>query len=192
MDLLTYTLTTSLLILAPGPVIVVLVIRAMTAQLGELFAFTLGIIVARSLLLAMAMAGTLAWLAHYPDVVRALRWLGALSILFIAVGLWRGSKVEGGAPFATTGSFACGIALTLASPYNPALYLVIVPSLGWRVEAFPFQIVAATLGPTLVVCSAVILLGRFGRALLDVPLGPLARRGLAAMLGGLSLWIVVG
>ena len=191
MDLLTYTATMALLIVAPGPVIAALLVRAMTADLRQAFAFVLGILVARSLLLALAMVGALAWLALYPDAVMALRWLGALLIVVVAVRLWRGSRPGVGAqPVAT--DLVSGAALTLASPYNPALYLAIVPSLGWRIETLPLHVAAATLGPTLVVCAVVIVMGRLGRSWLSGRPRPLARRTLATSLGAVAAWIAFG
>jgi threonine/homoserine/homoserine lactone efflux protein len=163
----------------------------MTGDLRQAFAFVLGVLVAQSLLLALAMVGALAWLALYPDAVRALRWLGATFIVVVAVRLWRGSRTGVGAqPVAT--DLVSGAALTLASPYNPALYLAVVPSLGWRIEALPLHVAAATLGPTLVVCAVAILIGRLCRSWLSARPRPLARRALAASLGAVAAWIAVG
>src|SRR5579863_8764053 len=112
-----FLLITTVLILTPGPIVTLVISTGATQGLRAALATVAGTTLGNAVLLA-AIAFGLDWvLAHAAVVFDALRWTGALYLIYLGLKAWRGaaSEVEPAPPDPRV-HFGRGLMVALSNP----------------------------------------------------------------------------
>ena len=112
----------------PGADTMLLLTTAVSRGWRAIVPYSLGITLAKIVLLTIAYFG-LSWLlTQYPDALTTLKWFGAAFLCWRAWQLWRSDgklEVEGKAGFWT--GFATAFAVGVSNPQAMLFYIAIVP-----------------------------------------------------------------
>ncbi len=112
----------------PGADTMLLLTTAVSRGWRAIVPYSLGITLAKIVLLTIAYFG-LSWLlTQYPDTLTTLKWFGAAFLCWRAWQLWRSDgklEVEGKAGFWT--GFAAAFAVGVSNPQAMLFYIAIVP-----------------------------------------------------------------
>lgn len=198
-DLALYVLLLVSLTLAPGPLMAVMVSRAVGNDVRGAFSFGIGIALGDVIVIALICAGLGLWLQTMPEVFAVGKAVGLLYFLWVAKGIWQGSinlherpiSRRNGSILAVVG----GVGTCMASPQTLILYLALLPGLVEveQVGAGTFLALSAVTFAALALTFAVIV-GLAGglRKLLGQPEKlTLINRGLAVVVGGSGVWMMV-
>lgn len=131
-DAVSYFFTLIAIGLAPGPVILLLVTRAASNDVGGAVGFALGTALGSVTILTATCFGLAAWFTSYPEFLSYTKYVMLAYIIWIAAGIWRqGSATMIVAP-ATSGfgaSVGVGFMTCVLSPYMLVLFPLVLPEL---------------------------------------------------------------
>ncbi len=123
-----FLLITTVLILTPGPIVTLVISTGATQGVRAALATVAGTTLGNAVLLA-AIALGLDWvLANAASVFNALRWTGALYLIYLGVKAWRNSA-DAAAPEAPSRRvhFARGLLVALTNPKTIVFFTAFLP-----------------------------------------------------------------
>jgi homoserine/homoserine lactone efflux protein len=123
-----FLLITTVLILTPGPIVTLVISTGATHGVRAALATAAGTTLGNAILLS-AIALGLGWvLAHAAGVFEALRWTGALYLIYLGVNAWRksGASEAMAAPRRRV-HFARGVLVALTNPKTIVFFTAFLP-----------------------------------------------------------------
>jgi threonine/homoserine/homoserine lactone efflux protein len=184
--------------LTPGPNMGYLAVLSASAGRRAGFAAVLGVALGLLLVGIAAALGLAAVIANSPMLYEALRWAGALYLLWLAWEGWRGAaETSPGSAGDGTGDgryFMRGLVTNLLNPKAGLFYIAILPtfvdaSRPLVGQAITLSVVYVAIA-TAVHATIVTLAGAARPWLEDERCSMLVRRGLALVLAGIALWLL--
>ena len=123
-----YLLITFVLVIAPGPIVTLVVTTGATRGIRPALATVVGTTLGNALLLT-AIALGLSWvLANALILFEVMRWAGAAYLVYLGVQAWRGaSKAAVALPVADHVHFARGLAVALTNPKTIVFFTAFLP-----------------------------------------------------------------
>jgi threonine/homoserine/homoserine lactone efflux protein len=123
-----FLVITTVLILTPGPIVTLVISTGATQGVRAALATVAGTTLGNALLLA-AIALGLNWvLANAAVLFSALRWTGALYLIYLGVKAWRGAANEGEpAPPDPRVHFGRGLLVALTNPKTIVFFTAFLP-----------------------------------------------------------------
>lgn len=200
MDLLSYATALVLVAAAPGPVVAILLARALAGQQRAAACFAAGVILGKLVTLAAVAGGLVLWLGQPARTLLAAKLILACYLLTIVLQLWNRAEAPGTASTPTHGAsgrrdLAAGVAAGIASPLSLLFFVTLFPGDvpagdgGWRTILAAAAVTAAA--PGLVFGAYVLLACRLQRWLDKPRHGRLLHRAMALMIGGTAAWMLL-
>ena len=123
-----YLLITFVLVVAPGPIVTLVISTGVTRGVRPALATVVGTTLGNALLLA-AIALGLSWvLANALVLFEVMRWAGAAYLIYLGVQAWRGAaKAAVAPPIADHVHFARGLAVALTNPKTIVFFTAFLP-----------------------------------------------------------------
>lgn len=199
--------TTALLIFAlalfiaagsPGPSTVALVARVLVSGRSDVVPFVVAMLIGELVWLTFAIAGLAAIAERFHAAFLALKYGGAVYLLYLAWKMWTAPIVIEEQALATDSSsvvrmFLTGMAVTLGNPKIMLFYIALLPTIidlnGITLFAWA-ELAAVMLIVLLTVCLTYILLASRARVLLKTPFAVrIANRLGATVMGGAAVAI---
>lgn len=132
-DILSYFITLVAIELAPGPVFLMLMVRAAGRDLRGAIGFALGAALGGVLIITIVCVGLSAVLTSTPAIFAYSKYLMMAYITWIAWGIWKGGVDLSGNSKAARGSMAssacAGVVTSFLSPYMMILFPVVLTDL---------------------------------------------------------------
>jgi threonine/homoserine/homoserine lactone efflux protein len=149
-DIASYFVTLVAIELAPGPIFLMLMVRAAGSDLRGAIAFAFGAALGGLVIITVVCVGLSAWLTSVPEIFDYSKYVMMAYILWVARGIWKsgfdltgeGKVVRGG----IVSSVFAGLVTSFISPYMMILFpLVLTDLMDISTIAMPsFLIVAVT------------------------------------------------
>ena len=188
-EVVAYFLTLSAIMLAPGPVVLVLIVKAASKDIFGAIGFGLGFAIGAAIIVSVVSFGLGAWLTTVPEFFEYSKFIMMAYILWLAIGVWKGDfSIEGKCahqhrPFYSLGA---GILTCFISPYMMILFpLVLTSSMGTTViepsRFFMFVVITFATGITSSVL-VISLASQISRLVRSPRSTIFLNRGLASML----------
>lgn len=129
---LAFAAASLVLVLIPGPTVVLVVSYALTQGRRVALAVAGGVAAGDFVAMTLSLAGLGALLATSATLFTALKWAGAAYLLYLGIRLWRaepklGSLDEGGAPRPARAIFGHAFVVTALNPKSIAFFVAFVP-----------------------------------------------------------------
>jgi threonine/homoserine/homoserine lactone efflux protein len=162
-DIFSYSLSLIAIALAPGPVALVLLVRAASKDVWGAFGFAVGFGFGGLIIISAVCFGLGAWLTQVPQFLEYSSYIMMAYILWLAIGIWRGkfdmSCGTKAAPGSFLGSVGAGVATCFISPYMMILFPLVLPDLMdiKTIEMPEFLVVAALTFMSLLAGSTLII-----------------------------------
>ena len=123
-----YLLITFVLVIAPGPIVTLVITTGATRGLKPALATVVGTTLGNALLLT-AIAFGLSWvLANALILFEVMRWAGAAYLVYLGVQAWRGAaKIAEAPPVGRHVYFARGLAVALTNPKTIVFFTAFLP-----------------------------------------------------------------
>ena len=123
-----YLLITFILVIAPGPIVTLVITTGATRGVRPALATVVGTTLGNALLLT-AIALGLSWvLANALILFDVMRWAGAAYLVYLGVQAWRGAaKATEALPVADHVHFARGLAVALTNPKTIVFFTAFLP-----------------------------------------------------------------
>ena len=123
-----YLLITFVLVIAPGPIVTLVITTGATHGVRPALATVVGTTLGNALLLT-AIALGLSWvLANALILFDVMRWAGAAYLIYLGVQMWRGAaKAANPLPVADHVHFARGLAVALTNPKTIVFFTAFLP-----------------------------------------------------------------
>ncbi len=196
-----YLLTVTAITAAPGPMLAILIVRALGSDVRGAVAFAVGLGIGDIAAALMVCAGLGAWATSAPGVLLAFRLGGAAYLIWVAAALWmagepRAPETAGPARGRLASTALAGFATCLGNPQTLLLYLTLLPSLILLDDLTAAElggVLIATGAATLGVFAVVICFAQRARRVLASPGSARAcNRTLAAVTALAAAWILAG
>lgn len=132
-DSFSYFLTLLAIAIAPGPVVLMLMVRAASNDVKGAAGFGLGSALGGVLIISLVCFGLGTWLTAVPEIFEYSKYVMIAYILWLARGIWNGSfnlNVECAAkraPFVS--SVFAGLLTCFISPYMMLLFPLVLPEM---------------------------------------------------------------
>lgn len=174
-DYTSYFLTLIAIALAPGPVVLMLMVRAATNDMLGALGFGIGFAIGGLAIITAVCFGLSTWLTAVPEVLEYSKYVMMAYILWLARGIWKGGfDMNGTCEIEKRGvlpSVGAGIATCIISPYMMILFPLVLPGMMdiTTIEMPDFLIIALVTFLALVAGAAIIVgfaaqLGRLVRS----------------------------
>jgi threonine/homoserine/homoserine lactone efflux protein len=129
---LVFAAASIVLLLIPGPTVLLVVSYALTQGKRVALAMALGVALGDFLAMTLSLAGLGALLVASAKLFTALKWIGAAYLVYLGVRLWRATPVlpnEASAPVAkpARGIFGHAFIVTALNPKSIAFFIAFVP-----------------------------------------------------------------
>jgi threonine/homoserine/homoserine lactone efflux protein len=132
-SLLLFASTLAVVAAAPGPSVAALVARTVSRGPREVLPFLAAMWVGEAIWVSCTVWGLTALAHSFQTAFEALKWAGALYLLYLAWKMWRAPTALGTAELPERvpplRMFAAGLAVTLGNPKIMVFYLALVPTL---------------------------------------------------------------
>lgn len=162
-DILSYSFTLFILAIAPGPCILVLLIRAASNDLKGAVGFGIGYSIGGVAIITAVCYGLAMWLTTSPEIFTYSKYVMLAYILFLARGIWLGSfdlnqnevcKRSSFFSAMTAGLFTCFI-----SPYMMILFPLVLPEMAdiTTIEMPEFLLIALSTFLSIFAASAIVV-----------------------------------
>lgn len=193
MQLLTYALALGLVAAAPGPVVAILMARALAGRRRAAACFAGGVILGMLAILAVVMSGLVLWLDPASRLLLAAKVVFIVYLGIVVLQMW--TTVELSVPAgpllrsraSEAGDVAAGFAAGIGSPLCLLFFLTLVPvGLGQADAGWPTILGAAAitaLAPGLVFGGYILLACRLQRLLRRPRHVRLVHRAMAVLIG---------
>ncbi|MCR9139792.1 MAG: LysE family transporter [Alphaproteobacteria bacterium] len=162
-DSLSYFITLVAIAIAPGPVVLMLMVRAASNDVKGATGFGLGFALGGVIIISAVCFGLSAWLTSAPLVFEYSKYVMIAYILWLARGTWKGGFDMNADCDAARGSVFCslgaGLMSCFISPYMMVLFPLVLPEMmDIRVIEMPeFLIVALTTFAALAAGAALVV-----------------------------------
>ena len=149
-DSLSYFITLVAIAIAPGPVVLMLLVRAASNDVKGAAGFGLGFATGGVIIISAVCFGLSAWLTSAPVIFEYSKYVMIAYILWLARGIWEGGfdlnadcETANGSIF---GSMGAGLMTCFISPYMMVLFPLVLPEMMdvASIEMPEFLIVALT------------------------------------------------
>lgn len=192
--LLTYASALIAVTVAPGPIMAVIITRALTRDIGGAVGFTAGVCLGDLIAIIAVSVGLGTWAANSPQWLQLFRIAGAAYMLWLAAQIWQSGYINLGperAQRSWIGATAAGAAFSLCSPFTFVYYMMVLPSViphGINDPAALLMVVIVTFAAVGGILTVVMLLAHQFRRILSSPRASIAfSRGMAVLLVGTSV-----
>ncbi|MEO0357405.1 MAG: LysE family transporter [Pseudomonadota bacterium] len=132
-DILSYSFTLFIIAIAPGPCILVLLVRAASNDLKGAVGFGIGYSVGGVAIITAVCYGLATWLSTSPEVFNYSKYVMLAYILFLAHGIWKGGfdlNKNGDCKKSTfTSAMTAGLFTCFISPYMMILFPLVLPEM---------------------------------------------------------------
>lgn len=133
-DLTTYFLTIIAIAIAPGPVVLMLIVRAAGNDIRGAMGFGFGYAIGGLIIISAVCFGLSAWLTAVPEVFEYSKYVLMAYILYMARGIWKGGFDMSRQDCDTkkrslSASIFAGVATCAISPYMMILFPLILPGM---------------------------------------------------------------
>lgn len=194
----TFLLTALLIELTPGPNMAYLALLSGLEGRRAGFAATAGVALGLLVVGVIAALGVAALLTASPLAYAALRWAGALYLLWLAYEAWQSAREvspeTAGAPQSPARHFRRGLLVNLLNPKAALFFIAILPSfvvpggdVAWQTLVLTIAYVALATGIHIVI---VTLSGTLRPWLVEGQRQRAARRVFAVLLAGVAVWFL--
>lgn len=133
LDYFSYFLTIVAITLAPGPVVLMLMVRAATNDTRGALGFGIGYCLGGLIIITAVCFGLSQWLTAIPAVFEYSKYVMMAYILWLARGIWRGgfdfSEAKGIKRSGILPSVGAGIMTCAISPYMMILFPLVLPGM---------------------------------------------------------------
>ena len=199
-DTLSYFLTVFVLAIAPGPVVLMLIVRSASNDIKGAAGFGLGYAIGGVIIITAVCFGLGAWLTSVPQVFEYTKYIMMAYMLWVAADIWKGgvdlSQSDADVQTSTRSPVLAGIATCFISPYIAIMLPLSLPEVMniTVIEMPEFLIIALiTFGSLALAAAIVVAFAAQLRRLARSKNGQLfLNRGLAALLvcgGGTMVFI---
>lgn len=129
---LAYCLAVAILVLIPGPVVMLVVARSLSDGIRSGLAAVAGASLGNAILLIATAAGLIAFFAVLSEIFEVVRWAGAAYLIWLGIKAWRAHGGQGMAlePVAKRSSravFLQGFLVAITNPKALVFYLAFLP-----------------------------------------------------------------
>lgn len=161
---LTFVATETILCVAPGPAVVLIISQSLIGSLYYSARGIAGILTANALYFALSGLGLSAILLASPMAFAILRWVSISYLSYVAISVLRAksTSAETSAPRSSSGAFYQAVALQLANPKAILFFAALLPQFITPDENVSVQFIV--LGITSIAIEAVVLLTYAGAA----------------------------
>ncbi len=162
-DLLSYFMTLVAIAVAPGPVVLMLMVRAASNDMQGALGFGAGFALGGLVIISAVCLGLSAWLTAVPEVFEYSKYLMLAYVFWIAHGIWKGGfDMNGECEFEGRGilaSVGAGLVTCFISPYMMILFPLVLPGMMNinTIQMPEFLIVALTTFAALAVGAGLIV-----------------------------------
>jgi threonine/homoserine/homoserine lactone efflux protein len=129
--LVPFFLASTIFLVAPGPLMAVLIARSLGRDTKGAAAFAAGLCAGTLLVVCAIAFGVGIWAEGKPELMSLVKYLGVAYLLWLAVGMWndRSSMTSGQQRKESRLASACaGIALCIGNPSILLFYMLLLPS----------------------------------------------------------------
>ncbi|MEM9581520.1 MAG: LysE family translocator [Pseudomonadota bacterium] len=197
-DATAYALSLITLTLAPGPLVLLLMVRAAGNDRRGAIGFGLGVAAGDILVIAAICLGFGTWLQSAPGLYEFGKVAMLLYVGWLAWGIWKGGFDIGDAASRKSGgvfsAFFAGCTTCIISPQTIVLYTLFLPRLVnvAEIDLALFALISAITFGALAACFAIVI--AFAAKLRDLAHNPIhvvtVNRSLATVLCGAGVWMV--
>ncbi len=129
---LAYCLAVAILLVIPGPVVTLVVANSLTHGGRSGLVTVAGASVGNALLLGAAAIGLVAFFAWMSEILQAVRWAGALYLIWLGIRVWRvhdaqGAAIGTGRALSPRAVFAQGFLIAITNPKAIVFYIAFLP-----------------------------------------------------------------
>ncbi len=129
---LAYCLAVAILVLIPGPVVMLVVARSLSDGIRSGLAAVAGASLGNAILLIATAAGLIAFFAVLSEIFEVVRWAGAVYLIWLGIKAWRAHGGQGMAlaPVAKRSSravFLQGFLVAITNPKAIVFYIAFLP-----------------------------------------------------------------
>lgn len=199
-DTLSYFLTVFVLAIAPGPVVLMLIVRSASNDTRGAAGFGLGYAIGGVIIVTAVCLGLGTWLTSVPEIFDYTKYVMMAYILWVSYDIWKGgvdlAQTDVDAPASKGSSVLAGIATCFISPYIAIMLPLSLPEvMNITMIALPdFLIIALiTFGSLALAAALVVVFAAQLRRLIRSERGQLfLNRGLSALLvcgGGTMIFL---
>jgi len=165
-DMISYYVTLVAIAVAPGPVVLMLIVRAASKDTIGAAGFGFGYALGGVLIITAVCFGLGAWLTAVPEVLTYSKYVMVAYFVWMARGIWKGGfDLNGNCDIkrrSIWSSMGAGLATCMISPYMMVLFPLVLPEImdNMVIQMPDFLIVALTTflalgsGSAIVVCFA--------------------------------------
>ena len=199
-DTLSYFTALVAIAIAPGPVVLMLMVRAAGNDALGAAAFGLGFALGGVMIITAVCFGLAAWLTAVPEVFEYSKFLMMAYFVYLADGVWRGSFDMDSSSHAETKSVATSVAAGMVtcfiSPYMMILFPLVLPEMLdiQSIQLPDFAIVSVVTFAALATGAGMIVVftAQIRRIVNSAHATLIMNRTLAAILVGVGGWIAFG
>lgn len=162
-DTLSYFFTVFVIAIAPGPVVLMSIVRSASNDIRGAFGFGLGFALGGVAIITAVCFGLSAWLTAVPEVLHYSKYVMTAYILWLAYDIWKGGfdvSKDGTAPQMKIRSpLLAGITTCFMSPYMLVLFPLVLPEIMniTTIEMPEFLIIALMTFGSLALASVVVV-----------------------------------
>ncbi len=162
-DTLSYFLTVFVLAIAPGPVVLMLIVRSASNDTRGAAGFGLGYAIGGVIIISAVCFGLGTWLTSVPEVFEYTKFIMMAYILWVAYDIWKGgvdlAQKDADVPKSKGSPVLAGIATCFVSPYIAIMLPLSLPEvMNITVIALPdFFIVALITFGSLALAAAIVV-----------------------------------
>lgn len=199
-DIASYFLTLVAIALAPGPVVLMLIVRSASKDVAGALGFALGYALGGLLIISIVCFGLGTWLTTVPEVLHYSNYVMMAYILWLAYGVWHSDFDMSDKPVlnraSLLSSICAGVMTCFISPYMMILFPLVLPSMMdiTTIELPEFLILSVVTFSALVIGSIIIiaLAIQLSRLVREPKTAQFFNRGLASLLVLGGAWMAFG
>ncbi len=132
-DILSYSVTLFVIAIAPGPCVLVLLVRSASNDLKGAVGFGIGFATGGVLIITAVCYGLATWMTSSPEIFNYSKYVMMAYILFLARGIWKGGfdLRQSGETKRTSlmSSISAGLFTCFISPYMMILFPLVLPEM---------------------------------------------------------------
>lgn len=191
----TYFVALAALTAAPGPIIAVLIARAVSRDGRGAVAFATGLCLGDVIGVCAVALGIGVWAEAKPELFAVVKYLGIVYLLWLAVGIWN-ARVEPARTKAHgwVASAGAGAALCLGNPATFLIYMLLLPNVAPHgiagIGHLGLLLLVTFAAVAVVFFGAIVLATQLNRVIASPSSSVLVSRITAVVIGMTSLWMV--
>ncbi len=132
-DMLSYFTTLVVIAVAPGPVVLMLMVRSASSDVAGAAGFGLGFAIGGVLIISAVCFGLSIWISSVPEIFEYSKYVMMAYILWVASGVWKGRFNMNGAcetkRSSISSSLVAGLTTCFISPYMMILFPLVLPEM---------------------------------------------------------------